>query len=287
MLKHTQSFARSGDGTEIAVYDFGGNGPDLLLGHATGFCAMVWEPVVALLRERFRCVAYDLRGHGSSARPTEGRPSWDWNRYAEDALAAIDALSLQRPFSVGHSCGAATALLLEQARPNTLRAIVGFEPVMFDAIPPTGPDEDRDLAKRALARRTDFPSRSAALANFSERGPFTRLHPAALEAYIEYGFEETSEGSVRLRCDPEDEAAVYVMASAHTGFERLAEVSCPVTVVHGSSSVAFEESVMRKVAARVSNGTFVSMHDVGHFGALERPEEFAALVLDAFRLDVA
>src|SRR4051794_17943200 len=96
----------SADGTSIAWYDFDGDGPDLLLAHATGFCGEMWEPVVSAgLRDRFRCVAYDVRGHGSSGRPSGGLEAWDWHRYAEDAASVVAAARLSQPFGVGHSCG--------------------------------------------------------------------------------------------------------------------------------------------------------------------------------------
>ncbi len=274
-------FATSTDGTSIAWYDFGGNGPDLFLGHATGFCAHVWAPVLDTLRESFRCYAYDLRGHGSSARPAGGREAWDWQRYADDAAAALTAARLDKPISVGHSSGSATALLLEERAPGTFAAHVGFEPVMFADDPPTGPDEERDLAVRTRERRKSFPSRHAALENFSTRGPFTNLDRRALGAYIDHGFKVFPDGSVQLRCNPEDEAAVYVMATDHDGFVRLDEIRCPVTVVRGAESNAFDEPTMREVAKRVCSGRFVEVEGVGHFGALEKPDEFARIVTAA------
>ena len=57
------------DGVAVAYYDFGGNGPPLLLAHATGFCGPVLAPLAARLRARFHCVALDLRAHGASDRP--------------------------------------------------------------------------------------------------------------------------------------------------------------------------------------------------------------------------
>ena len=66
-------FATSADDTRIAWYDFGGDGPDLLLGHATGFNAMVWAPVAQALSSTFRCIGYDMRGHGLSSSPAYGQ----------------------------------------------------------------------------------------------------------------------------------------------------------------------------------------------------------------------
>jgi pimeloyl-ACP methyl ester carboxylesterase len=272
----------STDGTEIAWYDFGGNGPDLLLAHATGFCGEIWLPVVEHLRQNFRCVAFDLRGHGKSKSPMGGQEAWDWQRYADDALSVVDAANLQSPFGVGHSCGGATELLAEERVPGTFSKLYLFEPVIFTDIPPLGPDPERELAVRTRRRRATFPSREEAWNTFNSRGPFSVLDPAALNAYLDHGFETLDDGSLSLRLKPNDEAEVYVMASAHDGFVNLPSVQCDATVVHGSESTSFTEEHLRTVASRLPNGTFKQWEGVGHFGPLEQPKAFAQSVTQAF-----
>lgn len=272
----------SSDGTAIAWYDFGGNGPDLLLAHATGFCGEIWHPVVEHLRNNFRCVAFDLRGHGNSESPTSGREGWDWSLYAHDAKAVIDAANLQSPFGVGHSCGGATEILTELQFPGTFQKLYLFEPVIFTDTPPTGPDPERDLAVRTRRRRATFASRDEALQTFSSRGPFAALDPACLQAYVDYGFESQDDSSLTLKLAPDDEAEVYVMASAHDGFVRLPELTLDVTVAHGSTSTSFTEDHMRTVASRVPNGAFAEWEGLGHFGPLEQPKAFAEAITKAF-----
>jgi pimeloyl-ACP methyl ester carboxylesterase len=272
----------STDGTEIAWYDFGGSGPDLLLAHATGFCGEIWLPVVEHLKDSFHCVAFDLRGHGKSQSPTGGQASWDWQRYADDALAVIEAANLQSPFGVGHSCGGATEVLVEERAPGTFAQLYLFEPVIFTHNPPPGPDPDRDLAVRTRRRRSVFASRNEALKTFSTRGPFATLDPLALEAYIDHGFENLDDGSIALRLPPDEEAEVYVMASAHNGFVELPSVRCHVTLAHGSKSMSFTEEHMRTVTERIPDSTFVQWEGMGHFGPLEQPKAFAEAVKAAF-----
>lgn len=274
----------SNDGTEIAWYDFGGSGPDLLLAHATGFCGRIWQPIVEHLKNSFRCVSYDLRGHGLSHSPSSahGSDAWDWERYADDALAVIAEAGLKNPYAVGHSCGGATEVLAELRRPGTFKSLFLFEPVIFTHEPPLGPDTERDLAIRTLKRRRTFDSKQDAFDQFSTRGPFKTLHASCLNAYLDYAFETRSDGSLSLRCKPEDEAQVYIMATAHTAFSRLNSLQCPTVVIHGQESRSFTEEHMRKVAERIPQGRFKQRANEGHFGPLEHPEEFANAVKAAF-----
>ena len=70
---HRRVLVTSPDGVRLAVHDLGGDGPPLLLSHATGFHGHVFAPLAAALSARFHCWAIDYRGHGSSERPTDGR----------------------------------------------------------------------------------------------------------------------------------------------------------------------------------------------------------------------
>ena len=60
------------DGVAIHYLDWGGDGPPLLLIHATGFLGALWRPIAERLTGRFRVVAFDQRGHGESGKPADG-----------------------------------------------------------------------------------------------------------------------------------------------------------------------------------------------------------------------
>ena len=49
----SQVHVTSRDGVDVAVYDLGGDGPPLLLAHATGFHGLVWDGFADRLTERF------------------------------------------------------------------------------------------------------------------------------------------------------------------------------------------------------------------------------------------
>lgn len=282
------SYVRGADGTSIAWYDFGGEGPDLLLAHATGFCGAIWQPVATLLAPYARCITYDLRGHGHSASPDPSIAAvdaWNWRRYADDTVAVLQAAGTATPVrAVGHSCGGATALLAEQQYPNTFSSLYLYEPVIFAVDPPSGPDPNRELAVRTLRRRRTFPSRVDALETFRSRGPFTTLDPEALEAYVDEGFMVGAGGEITLRCSPEDEANVYVMASDHDGYGRLGEVACPVSVAVGTRSTSFTVAGQAAVADRLPRGRLEPWQDAGHFGPLEDPRAFAQKVISMLDL---
>ncbi len=269
------------DGVSIAYTDHGGDGPDLLLAHATGFCAGVWRPMVAALQERFRVVSFDERGHGSSAPAPDG--VYAWEGFATDALAVIDATGLDHPYGVGHSCGGALLLLAEMRRPGLFSAIWAFEPIVFPVEGPVAPTPNRNrLADGARKRRAAFASREEARANYSSKPPLMWLDPRVLDGYIDCGLRDLPDGTVTLACEPEHEARTYEMGGSHGAYGRLDEVTCPVSLVCGETTDALGPSLLPLLAARLAHSTVDVWMGHGHFGCLVDPERTVASVLAAF-----
>lgn len=270
----------SEDGVQVATYDFGGSGADVLLVHATGFCAGVWTPVASQLGSTRRVAALDVRGHGRSAPAEVGMA---WSGTAADVLAVVDELGLTRPVGVGHSMGGASLLLAEQRRPGTFAGLWLYEPIVFPpgvAGPATG---SNPLAEGARRRRDRFDSAAAAIENYSSKPPFSALAPAALAAYVRDGFEHLEDGTVRLRCRPEIEAQTYEMGGRHDAFAHLGEVRCPVVVARGSADVPGPAGLVEQIVAQLPNARIEEHPNLGHFGPLEDPERIAASIDRAVR----
>jgi pimeloyl-ACP methyl ester carboxylesterase len=81
-----------------------GRGPDLVMLHGLTGNLAVWHlKIVPLLRDHFRVLTYDMRGHGYSDMPPTGYTTGDM---AADLKGVLDAFEIERPYLVGHSYGA-------------------------------------------------------------------------------------------------------------------------------------------------------------------------------------
>lgn len=266
----------SSDGVTVALHDLGGNGPPLLLAHATGFHGRVWGPCASHLPE-FHAYAPDLRGHGDSVVPDA--TTYAWSGFADDVLAVVDALGVDHLVAAGHSKGGAALLLAEQRRPGTFAALYLFEPIVFPpAVIAASGDRPNALAEGARRRRPLFDSFDAAYDNYAAKPPFDSLHPDALRAYVDFGFEPQDDGTVRLKCKPEVEAEMYAMGAHHDAFDHLAEVTCPVTVAAGFEIPMSPASFAEPIAARLPHGRVERHPDLGHFGPLEDPATIAVCI---------
>lgn len=248
-----------------------GSGPAVLFVHANGFCKELWRPVTQRLGG-VHTVAIDQRGHGESE---VGPPPFDWWDLGRDALAWAGTLTGPR-LGVGHSSGGAALAMAEILMPGTFRRLVLIEPIVFPG--PFAPMPTHPLVAGALRRRASFASRAEARAAYHRRGPFTKWGDAALDLYVEHGFRDGPDGRRHLACSPATEAEFYRMATAHGAWDRLGEISCPVTIVVGEHSDSHPPEFAARLAARFRDATVVSYPGASHFLPMEHPEVVAGLV---------
>jgi len=261
----------------VAVHDLGG--PDdpatatLLFAHATGFHGRVWEPVVAALTHRFRCLAIDFRGHGVSETP-DG-VSLAWSRMGDDAEAVLLSLPVatsRRVHGVGHSMGGAALVLAAARHPGSLRSLWLYEPIIFAPGLLAAADESNPMADGAARRRASFGSYEEALANFAAKPPLNQLDHGALESYVRGGFAQEENGTVTLRCAPATEAAVFRAAGESGAWEALAQLGLPVAIVAGRREGAGPGAFGPAALTQLQHGTFIERPQLGHFGPLEDPD---------------
>lgn len=268
----------SGGGVEVAVHHLGGPddpaAPVLLLSHATGFHARVWEPMASHLTHRYRCVALDYRGHGLARTPEDA--AFDWGEMADDLVAVLDSdlLGEGPVLGAGHSMGGAMLLVGAARRPGRVAALWLYEPIVA---PPdfglgAGPNPMAEAARR---RRDRFESLDAAVANYAAKPPLDQLHPDALRAYVEGGFEVLDDGTAVLRCRPGWEAATFEGAGGSGAWDLLGRVGVPVAVLAGGEEVG-PAAFAPHLAAALPHGELVRHPELGHFGPLQAPAELAA-----------
>ncbi|MFM8553523.1 MAG: alpha/beta fold hydrolase [Acidimicrobiales bacterium] len=268
------------DGLTIAVHDFGGEGPPVLLSHATGFHAHCFEPMAAVLSPTHRCMGLDHRGYGDSENIDPA--GVEWTPYGNDALAAarhLSAASGGAPVvGVGHSMGGASLLMAALREPQLFRALFVFEPIVFPPPVDDGPRPASPLPAGARKRRAVFASFDEALENFTAKPPMSSFHPVARAAYVRHGFAPLPDGSVTLKCLPDHEARTYETGATSGMFDRLPEVATPTWVMAGAPAPYQPSSFAATVAERLPDSTYVQWDEMGHFGPLEHPETIATFV---------
>ena len=96
--------------------------PPLILSSGLGGSASYWKPNIPALAEHYRVIAYDHRGTGRSDRALPAVVTVE--DFADDILALMDALNIERAHIVGHAAGGVAGLALALKAPERLDRLV-------------------------------------------------------------------------------------------------------------------------------------------------------------------
>lgn len=270
--------ALPGRGVEIALLDWGGDGPAALLHHANGFCAATWDGVARGLAPHFRVFAMDARGHGDSSRPPR-HEDYAWREFSADVGAVARRLAEEtgRPVALGlgNSFGGTALLLAEVDEPGLFERLVLVDPVLLPApggeggAPPT-PGQAPTLIDTTLERSAVFPDRATARSKWATKRLFERWQPRALELYVSEGLRDRPDGQVELKCAPETEAAVFANSVGSRVWDVPERVKAP-TLLLWAARGDFPRAVFERFAARLPDVRFEDLA-AGHLAPMEDPD---------------
>ena len=214
-------------------YELTGQGPTVvLLHHATG-SSRSWRRQAPVLAEQFQVLTIDRPGFGRS-------PDWvSWpldylRRDVDDLFGLLDFLGLEQAALVGHSDGAAIALLAAAQRPESITKVVAEAPHVTVETP-----RCPDAIRQAMQQIAETPALVAAL---------ERDHAERAWAIVQRWADRW--------LDP-----------AFWGWDErpaLARVRCPVLVIHGVDDPFFSVEQAHLVADGVACGTRWLLPGVGH-----------------------
>jgi pimeloyl-ACP methyl ester carboxylesterase len=271
---------------ELAIWERPGDGPAVLLCHATGFHARCWDQVTVRLPGR-RSIAVDMRGHGRSFKPG---PPYCWRRFGEDVAELCRALALRDAVGVGHSMGGHSVALAAALAPEVFSSLVLIDPVIL-------PEEQYGRGPRAphfaRKRRNRWTSSQEMFERFADRDPFRRWDSAVLRDYCEYGLLPAPDGDgFVLACPPEIEASIYENSTASDAniYPEIARVAVPVQVIRAARMRSDSEGMdmmgsptAPDLASRFRQGRDTQVQ-YSHFISMEAPAWIADQIAAAVQL---
>ncbi len=290
------------DGLTLAVHEWPSTPPTppipsrapgpIVLVHATGLCARVWDPVVALLPRDRRILAIDLRGHGRSDCPDPIAERFQWRRFGEDIAAVLEALDLSDVTLVGHSMGGHSATVAALEAPDRVARLVLFDPTLTAPAAPDAPLRPPASEQPSRKRRNEWPSPNAFFEALRERPNFAAWSEDALRAYTTHGLrllgaEGEDEGGYVLACPPLFEASIYAGNQDACLDDDLPRITAAVTVLRARPRTPDDPPGLGPSATRLEAlALFRNLADrqhptAGHFFPQENPALAADAILEA------
>lgn len=104
-------------------YEIHGEGPPLMLVAGLGGTADYWNPQIEAFAKDYKVIVHDHRGTGQS---THSDIEYSVDQMADDLLRLMDVLKIDQAHIVGHSTGAAMALIIAVRAPERLSSAVVY-----------------------------------------------------------------------------------------------------------------------------------------------------------------
>jgi 3-oxoadipate enol-lactonase len=261
--------ATTTDGVALAVFT-AGNGEPLLLIPGLGARANVFDPIVPDLARQHRVITFDPRGLGESG----GGGDVTLTSMAGDAIAVLDAADVAVAAVVGASMGGLIAQHVVTDHPDRVDHLVlaATAPGGDHGVDPE-PEHQAALLGRG-ARTPEEAYRMACTVLYSQQ--FQRTHPEFIEAQV----RERSRNPVRPRAFS---AQFTAMSQPDESFERLANVTTPTLVLHGTEDVVTPFENARILARQIPGAVLRPFEGCGHLFFHERPAETARVVTEHLR----
>lgn len=248
-------FAPTNDGHEIYYEVHGTTGPTLVLVSGYMGIANIWQPLLAKLSPKYRCIIYDLRGFGRSSKP-ESPEAYSVLRHAADLDAVIKALGNQineRFVLVTHSMGGNTATAYYHSNPRNVAGIV-YSGTCFD-----GKLARNFLTYDALTYGIESPSK-------------------CVEFYSSMGLDKT----IALEAAKWPAYARGNNAKALLSFEigdMYSTINVPGLIIHGAKDMATPvEGCVGPIQQAMPSCRLEVLDEVRHFPPTEAPSEVKRLV---------
>jgi 3-oxoadipate enol-lactonase len=233
--------------------------PWLVFSNSLATSIAMWDEQAAALKDKFRVLRYDQRGHGDTDAPT-GRYAFD--TLLADAVGLLDALSIKKAHFAGLSMGGATALGLAERHPERFDRII-----VCDSPCQSTPQSSQQWEERiAIAQKQGieplveptvtrwFPPETVA-----KKPPYLDKIRAMFSATPVNGF---------IGC-----AAAL---ADHDYASAIASVKSPVLFLVGEKDAP--APAMRKLSEKLPGSRYVELPGAGHISNMDRPVEFTRAV---------
>ncbi len=102
------------------TFDGPATAPVVTMSHSLATDLSMWDPTVPVLKERFRVLRYETRGHGHTDAP---KGAYTLDQLADDALGLLKALGIERTHWVGLSMGGMIGQTLALKAPHVFASL--------------------------------------------------------------------------------------------------------------------------------------------------------------------
>jgi len=250
------------NGVSIHYRDTGGDGFPLALAHGFTGNSRNWALTAPALRERFRLISPDHRGHGLSDRP-KAREDYDLDLLADDLYQLLRSIGVESCYLAGHSMGGMVAQLLTLAHPELVRALVLVDTAA--ELPRSLAAKERYQERQRLVNMAEEQRMEAVFEEqLKAADPRARENPLFVKTWREQFLMTSPHAYV---------GGAHGMSTRRPVVDRLKEINVPTLVICGAKDEPFLDA-SRVMHENIPGSELVIIAGAGHSPQIETPGEF-------------
>ena len=245
------------NGIELHYEIYGDKGPWVVLSHSLACDLHMWDAQIDMLKDRFRVLAFDTRGHGQSDAPSG---AYTLDQLVEDARGLLNSTGVEKPHWVGLSMGGMIGMKYALKYPGEFQTLVLCD---------TTSSMPAEMA----------PAWAGRIKTATEEG-MTALVPPTLERWFTEPFRKS-------RKDVIDAVADMIAATSVTGYagcchaipkinctDELHTITCPVQIIVGEQDAGTPVVMSQAILEAIPGSELVIIPQASHLSNLEQPEKF-------------
>lgn len=248
---HDISVCYSDDGNDA--------GPAIIFIHGFPFNKSMWHFQVAALKDKYRLITYDVRGHGKTDIGTE---DFTIDLFTKDLIALIDELELEKVALCGLSMGGYIALDAMEKHPERIEALI-----LCDT-----------QCSAETAEAAEKKMKAIEIIKVNRMGQFADESIKNLFAPESYNTKQEEVAAVlEMIMDTNTEAlckALEALATRRSTCEKLHEINVPVLVLVGTEDRVTPPAASRLMSAKIPTSKMITIIHAGHVANMENPQAF-------------
>ncbi|OFX38433.1 MAG: hypothetical protein A2X04_14705 [Bacteroidetes bacterium GWF2_41_9] len=235
------------------------NSPTIIFIHGFPLNKSMWGKQIEILKENYRVIAYDIRGHGNT---DAGSDSFSIELFVNDLLSMMDALMIKKPILCGFSMGGYIALNAIENYPECFNALLLCD---------TNCTEDIPEAKE---------KRMKSIKNIKEKGLEQYAEESLKKLFAPISFSKHMEeiAVVKEMIMKTSEQSLFktlhALAERKETCTKLHQIKVPVLIIVGKEDEITPPDVAMLMHAKIKGSTIHIIDHAGHLSNMENSGEF-------------
>lgn len=237
-------------------YSEAGEGTPVVLLHGFPLSSAIWREQQQRLRDRYRVITPDLRGHGRSPAPPG---AYEMDLLARDVLALLDTLRIKKAVIMGHSMGGYVVLAAWKLAPERFLAM-GLIASQAGADTEEGRQGRYKLVTKVAARGSHVVAEAMLPKLFA---PDLPAGSPIVEQVRQLILSTNPAGIV---------GSLEGMAARPDSGLLLSKINVPVLILTGDQDQIIAPDKAKAMGGAMKSATLAIVENAGHMPMLEQPE---------------